>query len=732
MISNYNLSCDYHNFELKDKIYLIPDYALKVIYTDGFNEVVFSGNTTNMTILEGHDISFQEESSFDERFRFSKSVSIKVNGYKTFNDLDYRYCVVLETKEGEFYLVNADFPSYVTHTYTLNNGTNSTELVFSSQSNIATLKLTNFEPINVNSCKQYNIPKIKNVKLTEAWASYLSTWQKSLVNKGEFVDIEPLPDSVSLTEEFDGEKYTVTLGLDIPMSYYKNDWHIKLLQFTENKYRGYIELEDGNVAFVGYNVGLFPSYAINGDIISIRLTETAIRGIAYGNDYAIIDTNIPNSIEFSGATCKNYNFESSCDWEVESKPNYITITPMSGNADTQYTLQVCNTDDETGYAVSEFIIKTCNARVRPEVVIKNPIYRYTATTDTMCTETTNERWVESGTTCTGTHGVDKWANSVKLVSYDDGETWYDSGVESATTLISPNSPDCGYSARTVVTTTCAGTHGVDKYETTENQESYDSGSTWITVSSSSTLVERNSADCGFGERWVKTNDTICVLDDLAQPFVIKAVTNCAVHSARNLFYSRDSGNTWNSLPWGPSTATTEVLAGESIWVKGTWQRDTITPLGISGTYEFEGNVMSLMCGDNAYANSKKAWNLSGMFSGMTGLTSAENLLIPATTLTESCYENMFMGCTNLATSPKLPAKQLLSYCYKNMFSGCTSLNSITCLATNYKSGATGCTSGWVKNVAANGTFYKSRNALAGIWPTGVNGIPSGWTVINYN
>ena len=511
MISNYNLSCYYHNFELKDKIYLIPQWALKIIYTDGYNEAVFSGNSAYVTILEGYEINFQEESSFDERFRFSKSVSIKVNGYKTFNDLNNRYCVVLETKEGEFYLVNVDFPSFVTHTYTLNNGTNSTELVFSSQSNIATLKLINFEPNNVNSCKEYTTSKIKNVKLTEAWASYLSTWQKSLVNKGEFVDIEPLPDSVSLTEEFDGEKYTVTLGFDIPMSYYKNDWHIKLLQFEENKYRGYISLEDGNKTFVGYNVGLFPSYTINGDIISIRLTETAIRGIAYGNDYAIIDTDLPNSIEFSGATCHTYNFESSCDWHVEDKPEYITITPTSGLADTQYELTICNTDDETGYEVSEFIIKSCNARVRPEVVIKNPIYRYTATTETVCSEAA-ERTISSDTYCSGSHNVDKYVDVTKEVSYDSGETWY--FASSSSTLVEANSPDCGYRTRTVSTgTTCSGTHNVDKYQLIKYQESYDYGNTWVTVSSTTgSLIEENSPDCGYRTRIISTGTTCEVYD----------------------------------------------------------------------------------------------------------------------------------------------------------------------------------------------------------------------------
>ena len=672
MISNYNLDCGYHNFELKDKIYLVPDYALKVIYTDGFNEVVFQGDSSNVTLLEGHEITFQEETSFDERFKFSKTLSLKVNGYKTFNDLDYRYYAIIETKDSEFYLVNVDFPSFVTHTYTLNANANETELVFSSQSNIATLKLTNFEPNNVNSCKEYSTSKIKNVKLTESWGSSLSTWQKSLVNKGDFVDIEPLPDSISLTEEFDGEKYTVTLGFDIPMSYYKNDWHIKLLQFTENKYRGYIQLEGGILVFVGYNVGLFPSYTINGDIISIRLQEVAIRGIAYGNDYAIIDTNIPNSIEFSGATCKNYNFESSCDWEVEDKPDYITITPTSGQADTQYELTICNTDDETGYAVSEFIIKTCNARVRPEVVIKNPIYRYTATTETVCSEITNERWVESGTTCAGTHGVDKYSRSIKQISYDSATTWYNTDVESATTLIERNSPDCGYAERWVESgTTCV---GYNKYTNSYKQISYNSGSTWTTPQpiqySATTLIEADSPDCGY----VPKSDqylTFVAREDC------KFTYGC-IYNVDLLAYSLDSGSTWNGLQGYTETPT--IHSGDTIM----WKRNCDTCYGITaagftstGNFDAEGNAMSLVWGDDfigktSFTNNRQD-TLSSLFSGCGKLINASQLVLPATTLGKSCYAHMFEGCTSLVTAPDLPATTLTQNCYHSMFKDCTSL-----------------------------------------------------------
>ena len=60
-----------------------------------------------------------------------------------------------------------------------------------------------------------------------------------------------------------------------------------------------------------------------------------------------------------------------------------------------------------------------------------------------------------------------------------------------------------------------------------------------------------------------------------------------------------------------------------------------------------------------------------MFEGCTSLTQAPDL--PATVLKESCYQSMFKGCTSLEKAPKLPAKELDNYCYESMFKGCTSL-----------------------------------------------------------
>lgn len=112
-----------------------------------------------------------------------------------------------------------------------------------------------------------------------------------------------------------------------------------------------------------------------------------------------------------------------------------------------------------------------------------------------------------------------------------------------------------------------------------------------------------------------------------------------------------------------------------------------------------------------------------MFEGCTSLTTAPQL--PATVLASQCYNDMFRSCTSLVSAPDLPATTLVYRCYEYMFSGCTSLNYVKCLATD--TGSDG-TRHWLYGVSPTGTFVKSPN-MSG-WTTGTSGIPSGWTVID--
>ena len=98
-------------------------------------------------------------------------------------------------------------------------------------------------------------------------------------------------------------------------------------------------------------------------------------------------------------------------------------------------------------------------------------------------------------------------------------------------------------------------------------------------------------------------------------------------------------------------------------------------------------------------------------------------ILPAMTLTDFCYANIFLGCVGLLEGPILPAKVLTNYCYNNLFFDCSALKKIVCYATSGINSTN--TREWVKGVSSTGDFYKDTNAS---WPSGVGGIPSGWTV----
>ena len=84
---------------------------------------------------------------------------------------------------------------------------------------------------------------------------------------------------------------------------------------------------------------------------------------------------------------------------------------------------------------------------------------------------------------------------------------------------------------------------------------------------------------------------------------------------------------------------------------------------------------------------------------------------------------MFYGCTSLTTAPELPATTLVNSCYTQMFFGCTKLNYVKAMFTTRPGTFT---SNWLYNVSSTGTFVKNSAATWNL--PGANGIPSGWTV----
>jgi hypothetical protein len=162
-------------------------------------------------------------------------------------------------------------------------------------------------------------------------------------------------------------------------------------------------------------------------------------------------------------------------------------------------------------------------------------------------------------------------------------------------------------------------------------------------------------------------------------FTLKALQSGTFrHTNFAVQYSTDGGTTWNTLSSGSSTPT--VTAGTKVLFKGTITPSSAYGVGTftgSGNFETEGNVMSLLYGDNFVGQvdlTGKDYAFYNLFGGAGSLKSAKNLLLPATTLAQYCYANMFYNCTKLTSAPaELPATTLALRCYYRMFMYCTSL-----------------------------------------------------------
>ena len=121
-----------------------------------------------------------------------------------------------------------------------------------------------------------------------------------------------------------------------------------------------------------------------------------------------------------------------------------------------------------------------------------PQYRWVMTPNTRCVEA--EFYYREITSSTCDNAANKYKITEYQVSYDSGTTWTTTSTTS--TLIEEDSAECGYRTRSISTaTTCV---GYDKYQLTEYQESRDYGQTWTTTGTSpTTLIEEDSEDCGY-------------------------------------------------------------------------------------------------------------------------------------------------------------------------------------------------------------------------------------------
>ena len=198
-----------------------------------------------------------------------------------------------------------------------------------------------------------------------------------------------------------------------------------------------------------------------------------------------------------------------------------------------------------------------------------------------------------------------------------------------------------------------------------------------------------------------------LVDDITKPLTFKATQdgstvrlNRSISPSGDFQTSRDGGNTWEDYP---IKTTITLNTGDEVSFRAKADR---APQNASHYFYFEmtgkieawHNVMSLYRTNDfaTYNTTPGTDTFIYLFRYCTSLTKAP--VLPATTITDSCYYHMFRGCTSLTKAPELPATTLDRYCYSGMFQGCTSLTEAPVLPATtlanycYKNMFNGCTS----------------------------------------
>ena len=174
-----------------------------------------------------------------------------------------------------------------------------------------------------------------------------------------------------------------------------------------------------------------------------------------------------------------------------------------------------------------------------------------------------------------------------------------------------------------------------------------------------------------------------------QYFTIEATSAGSLYFENNTTqfeYSMDNGSTWNT---STTTNTYNLGNGEKILFRCT-NPSINSEQGIGhfyasdGQFKVYGNIMSLLYGSNfigqtTFPYADNSYVFSELMYSFTTLTDAENLVLPATTLSFRCYYQMCEYCSALTSVPQLPATTLADSCYSNMFHYCSSLTSAPAL-----------------------------------------------------
>lgn len=123
----------------------------------------------------------------------------------------------------------------------------------------------------------------------------------------------------------------------------------------------------GNYMVLNGYASYFPNLTIVG---TFNTTETFASTACVKS--CVLNSTIPFDIVFTSTTCVTYTVNCNSDWTISSDSNEVTVSPSQGNADTTYSVTICNnhTPTNTSFA-SQLTLNYCSSSAVYNVTVKN-------------------------------------------------------------------------------------------------------------------------------------------------------------------------------------------------------------------------------------------------------------------------------------------------------------------------------------------------------------------------
>lgn len=283
MISSYLK--EYNQYiipKLYDAVYLIKkNVAVNPIQIDNGEAYISQILTFEQYAIRGFkatNITLEESETLDERYRFTHNISFTLDGYYNYDDISGEYYVIIGTKNDEYWCLNPQIAAKLSYTYTLGTNRDETVVTLGTVSNHPLLHVVNFRYDMEYICPSYKYESLRALRMNDARYCLRDGDDVMSTNDG-FKDVYFIKDSLTFTEQFDGDYISDTIEFNIGFTNYKPSWHYNLLEFLDNTYSAILMSTSGKYMLCGFGRGMIPSYTINGssnessNSITITLTN---------------------------------------------------------------------------------------------------------------------------------------------------------------------------------------------------------------------------------------------------------------------------------------------------------------------------------------------------------------------------------------------------------------------------------------------------------------------------